>query len=59
MNINDQNLLKALIAAIDRSLVEGEEKGLEISIAFEAGYYIGTLKTIKTTLTNMLENTGK
>ena len=59
MDTSQQNLIKALITTIDKSLVDGEQHGLEQSIAFEAGYYIGTLKILKETLTNMLENTGR
>lgn len=41
--IKDQ--LTAIKNTLSNMLVEGDRKGKEISYAYEAGFYIGTVKT--------------
>jgi hypothetical protein len=47
MTNKEYNLqLSALKSTLEIILIEGEKKGKEISIAYECGLYIGTIKAV-------------
>ena len=37
-------------------LLEGEKKGKEISVAYECGLYIGTIKAVITQLSELIDD---
>jgi hypothetical protein len=47
MTNEEYNLqLSALKSTLEIMLIEGEKKGKEISVAYECGLYIGTIKAV-------------
>jgi hypothetical protein len=47
MTNQEYNLqLSALKSTLEIILIEGEKKGKEISVAYECGLYIGTIKAV-------------
>ena len=47
MTNEEYNLqLSALKSTLEIILIEGEKKGKEISVAYECGMYIGTIKAV-------------
>jgi len=47
MTNQEYNLqLSALKSTLEIMLIEGEKKGKEISVAYECGLYIGTIKAV-------------
>ena len=48
--------LSALKKVLEDVIIEGEIKGKEISIAYECGMYIGTIKGIITHLKKLTQN---
>ena len=47
--------LSALKSTLEIVLIEGEKKGKEISIAYECGMYIGTIKGVITHLEELVK----
>jgi len=50
--------LSALKSTLEIVLIEAEKKGKEISMAYECGMYIGTIKGIITHLEELTQNNG-
>ena len=48
--------LSALKSTLEIVLIEGEKKGKEISVAYECGMYLGTIKGIITHLEELTQN---
>ena len=47
MNNQEYNIqLSALKSTLEIMLIDGEKKGKEISVAYECGLYIGTIKAV-------------
>jgi hypothetical protein len=47
MTQQEYNLqLSSLKSTLEKTLIEGEIKGKEISIAYECGMYLGTIKAV-------------
>jgi hypothetical protein len=54
MTNQEYNLqLSALKSTLEIMLLEGEKKGKEISVAYECGLYIGTIKAVITHLSEL------
>ena len=49
--------LSALKSTLETMLIEGDKKGQEISVAYECGMYIGTIKATITTLSELIDDT--
>jgi hypothetical protein len=45
--------LSALKSTLEIMLIEGDKKGKEISVAYECGLYIGTIKAVITQLSEL------
>jgi hypothetical protein len=59
MTNQEYNLqLSALKSTLEIVLIEAEKKGKEISMAYECGMYIGTIKGIITHLEELTQNNG-
>ena len=57
MTNQEYNLqLSALKTTLEIVLIEAEKKGKEISMAYECGMYIGTIKGIITHLEELTQN---
>jgi hypothetical protein len=57
MTNQEYNLqLSALKSTLEIVLIEAEKKGKEISMAYECGMYIGTIKGIITHLEELTQN---
>jgi len=57
MTNQEYNLqLSALKSTLEIMLLEGEKKGKEISVAYECGLYIGTIKATITTLSELIDD---
>ena len=50
--------LSALKSTLETMLIEGDKKGQEISVAYECGMYIGTIKATITTLSELINDTS-
>ena len=48
--------LSALKSTLETMLIEGDKKGQEISVAYECGMYIGTIKATITTLSELIND---
>jgi hypothetical protein len=59
MTNQEYNLqLSALKSTLEIVLIEAEKKGKEISMAYECGMYIGTIKGIITHLEELTQDNG-
>jgi len=57
MTNQEYNLqLSALKSTLEIMLLEGEKKGKEISVAYECGLYIGTIKAVITQLSELIDD---
>ena len=50
--------LSSLKSMLEIMLIEGDKKGQEISVAYECGMYIGTIKATITTLSELINDTS-
>ena len=50
--------LSALKSTLEIMLIEGDKKGKEISVAYECGLYIGTIKAIITQLSELIDDSS-
>jgi hypothetical protein len=48
--------LSALKSTLEIMLIEGDKKGKEISVAYECGLYIGTIKAVITQLSELIDD---
>ena len=48
--------LSALKSTLEIVLIEGEKKGKEISVAYECGMYLGTIKAVISHLEELTQN---
>jgi hypothetical protein len=48
--------LSSLKSTLEIMLIEGEKKGKEISVAYECGLYIGTIKAVITQLSELIND---
>lgn len=48
--------LSALKKVLEDTLIEGEIKGKEISIAYECGMYLGTIKSVISHLDKLVDD---
>lgn len=48
--------LSALKSTLETMLIKGDKKGQEISVAYECGMYIGTIKATITTLSELIND---
>lgn len=48
--------LSALKSTLEIVLVEGEKKGKEISVAYECGMYLGTIKAVISHLSELVDD---
>ena len=48
--------LQSLKSTLEIMLIEGDKKGQEISVAYECGMYIGTIKATITTLSELIND---
>jgi len=48
--------LSALKSTLEIMLIDGDKKGQEISVAYECGMYIGTIKATITTLSELIDD---
>jgi hypothetical protein len=48
--------LSALKSTLEIVLIEGEKKGKEISVAYECGIYLGTIKAVISHLEELTQN---
>ena len=48
--------LSALKSTLEIMLIEGEKKGQEISVAYECGLYIGTIKAVISHLSELVND---
>jgi hypothetical protein len=57
MTNQDYNLqLSALKSTLEIMLLEGDKKGKEISVAYECGLYIGTIKAVISYLSELVND---
>ena len=52
-NQDYKSQLSALKSTLEIMLLEGDKKGKEISVAYECGLYIGTIKAVITQLSEL------
>jgi len=50
--------LSALKSTLEIMLIEGDKKGKEISVAYECGLYIGTIKAVITQLSELIDDSS-
>jgi hypothetical protein len=50
--------LSALKSTLEIMLLEGDKKGKEISVAYECGIYIGTIKATISTLSELIDDSS-
>jgi hypothetical protein len=50
--------LSALKSTLEIMLIEGDKKGKEISVAYECGLYIGTIKAVITQLSELINDSS-
>ena len=50
--------LSALKSTLEIMLLEGDKKGKEISVAYECGLYIGTIKAVITQLSELIDDSS-
>jgi len=55
-NQDYKSQLSALKSTLEIMLLEGDKKGKEISVAYECGLYIGTIKAIITQLSELIDD---
>jgi len=55
-NQDYKSQLSALKSTLEIMLIEGDKKGKEISVAYECGLYIGTIKAIITQLSDLIDD---
>jgi hypothetical protein len=55
-NQDYKSQLSALKSTLEIMLLEGEKKGKEISVAYECGLYIGTIKAVITQLSELIDD---
>jgi hypothetical protein len=55
-NQDYKSQLSALKSTLEIMLIEGDKKGKEISVAYECGLYIGTIKAIITQLSELIDD---
>ena len=48
--------LSSLKSTLEIMLIEGEKKGQEISVAYECGLYIGTIKAVISHLSELVDD---
>jgi hypothetical protein len=57
MTNQEYNLqLSSLKSTLEIMLLEGDKKGKEISVAYECGLYIGTIKAVITQLSELIDD---
>jgi hypothetical protein len=57
-NQDYKSQLSALKSTLEIMLLEGDKKGKEISVAYECGLYIGTIKAIITQLSELIDDSS-
>jgi hypothetical protein len=55
-NQDYKSQLSALKSTLEIMLLEGDKKGKEISVAYECGLYIGTIKAVITQLSELIDD---
>jgi hypothetical protein len=50
--------LSSLKSTLEIMLIEGDKKGKEISVAYECGLYIGTIKAVITQLSELTNDSS-
>ena len=50
--------LSALKSTLEIMLIEGDKKGKEISVTYECGLYIGTIKAVITQLSELIDDSS-
>jgi hypothetical protein len=55
-NQDYKSQLSALKSTLEIMLLEGDKKGKEISVAYECGLYIGTIKAVITQLSELIND---
>ena len=59
MTNQEYNLqLSSLKSTLEIMLLEGDKKGKEISVAYECGLYIGTIKAVITQLSELIDDSS-
>jgi len=57
-NQDYKSQLSALKSTLEIMLIEGDKKGKEISVAYECGLYIGTIKAVITQLSELIDESS-
>jgi len=57
-NQDYKSQLSALKSTLEIMLLEGDKKGKEISVAYECGLYIGTIKAVITQLSELIDDSS-
>jgi len=57
-NQDYKSQLSALKSTLEIMLIEGDKKGKEISVAYECGLYIGTIKAAITQLSELTNDSS-
>ena len=57
-NQDYKSQLSALKSTLEIMLIEGDKKGKEISVAYECGLYIGTIKAVITQLSELTNDSS-
>jgi hypothetical protein len=57
-NQDYKSQLSALKSTLEIMLIEGDKKGKEISVAYECGLYIGTIKAVITQLSELIDDSS-
>jgi len=58
INQEYKSQLSALKSTLEIMLIEGDKKGKEISVAYECGLYIGTIKAVITQLSELIDDSS-